>query len=497
VAFGLAAFGIALQTPPEEFAVRVWSQPEWTLGRTAGLRLAAVDPEVARLHRGVRFVAELRRPDGARVLALADAQTAGSALSLTARIPANLTPGSYELSVHAEHGSRHAAARERIELVAARPTQPPPLPGRPERPEVGGQPAEQATAGIALGLYPEGGGLVPSLPNRVYLLATAPDGRPLSGVEVGLRAKKARLERPLPTNLRTDGAGLALFELHSGFQELLLELWPRSGGVTQEVFLRGDPVQVVASSPTGPSPVAGRPLEIQAEALSQGGSLHADLYAGPRWLAATEAPLRAGRASLRFVGEAVVADRGPLRVEVFRNPVDPGTARFTLRVWPGRRGQERPSAERLRARALAAGELPAALRAYVQRLPVPTATPATQLGFLLDRLPRPAFVPPTLEAAARARQAAVSERQQRRYAWVRFALAALAALVLVAVVTRIWLGQRALGQRYAQVALELDEAPAHLHRATTFWNVVALVAILAMTMLGMLLLLDHLRHGGP
>lgn len=500
-AFVLAAVAISLQAPTQEFAVRVWSQPRWHLGGTAGLRVAAVDPEVARLYSGAHFTVTLRARAGAASRVLAEARADGRALSTTVRVPADLPPGLYDLLIEARLHARRAATRESIELVPAdaagaaalprelAPASPPPSRGAEANPA--------ATAeGAQFSLYPEGGGLVPSLPNLVYVLATDGDGAPRRAQGVGLRAKRAKLERPLPSSLRTDAAGLAELELHSGFQELLLELWPLEGGPSQELFLRGEPVQVVARTPAGPLPRPNAPLELRVQALSESGLVHADLYAGRRWLAAVAGPLSGGGATLQLPAEAVDAGSGPLRVEVFCNPVDPGAARFTLWRWPSPPGAGVERVQALRERLLGAGHLPATLLRYVERLPLAAAAVERQAGFLLDQLPRPSFVPPTLEAGATARQVDGDLRRARRYTWVRTALGVLGLLVLVAVVARLWLGQRLLRRRYAEVALELDEPPAHLHRAATLWNVVALVAILSLTMLGMLLLLDHLRQAG-
>ncbi len=473
VAFLLGAAAISLTMAPQDFQVRVWAQPVWDAGRTAGLRVAAVDPEVERFYRGVAFHVWLETPRGR--VELGRFTEPGRARSLTAAVPRE--PGRLTLVVRASLGERRAEAREHVEVV---PPGPRPWPDGPLRPI-------PHTPGSVV-MVPVGGDMVPELGNRVSVLVIDRDGRIMAGVRVHLSAKKAALSRPLPEVVEIGPNGIGRFTITSGFKEAVLSAWVEGPGPVTDVVLHGRAVPLVARLPGGPLPALGEVLRVEVDAITGTRTTHVDLYQGERWVASASGH-----------GEHVVLDLPtsglspgvPARVEAFQGPVPPGQARFTLWLLPG----ASPGDAVRRLLGWMAAHHPGSLPSRLDLPGLDRAGTTELAGFLLDTLARPEFDPPLLDAGQRARSRARREAMERMRAHVNLALWVMAVALLVGLVAWITRGRTGQRRMYEEVVVELDDAPPTMERVRGVWAVVALVTILALALAGMLLLMDNLRWG--
>jgi len=477
----LAGAAITVSTVEVRFGVRVWSDGKLSPGGTSGLRVATTDPENRRTWQGFEARGTLETLDGSVRRELFKAGTNFHGLSGTLSVPADFPTGPARLVVEAQRGDLSDTC---VADVRVAPTHPQPAP-RPVKPAKKRRDEEPRSVHVTL--LPASGVLVPEMKQRLLVRTTGPDGAPTPGVAVDLVLRRGVMEG-LPATVTTDAAGLAQLWVRPAFHDLLIGAGP-AGEKPQDLPLVGKPAQFMAH--LGPPTLRpGEPISLRIESMHGSGEVHADLWAGGRWVGASMGPLRSGeaRAGLPPPGD----HEEPILVQVYRHFAVPGKARYV-------------------ARRLAADDVGAGLAALGRRLARRGVAPkwigALDRGglladppdrellatWLLASWPDPPPEPPLLAETGPERKATAMAKRNRVRGRVIGALTATGVLVVLVVAYLLLFHVLRLERRYRDTPH--DEDYASIRRARVWWEAGLMLFTIAVAIAGLILMLDGLTWG--
>ena len=481
--FVLAASAINVSTLEVEFSVRVWAPRILVAGQPFGMRVASFDPSVRRLLEGFQAKGHIEARDGSWSRPLFASATAHSGLSVTPALPPDVPSGDAKLVVEVRRGEHRDTCSADIRVVA----EAGPSGAMVVKPKSKRSKAEPRPIHVAL--QPAGGVLVPELSQALIARAITEAGVPTGGTTLKFAMKRGRVHG-LPETLTTDATGLAGAVVRPAFHDLLIEV-TAGESPPQDVRLLGQPVQFVADAGTL-TPRLGAPVTVRVDSLHSRGEVHADAWMDGRWVAAATAPLQGGQARIEL--PAAPAGKGPLLIQVYRNFVAPGKARYVLALLPTDHPVAAlgPLARGLAERGIDGPWIKALRESGLLAAP---PNPALLAQWLLSRWPDRPPEPPLLAETASLRMAEVSTVRSSSRRHLLGALGVTGCLLIFGLAYLLVFNVIQVERRWQEVRGPEDVA--RLGRARMWWEALLVLATLALAIVGILVMLDGLRWGMP